>query len=185
VDHADHVALLRPAVTGRGGTWADIGSGTGAFTLALADLLGDGGRIVSIDRDERALREQAEAMALRFPGVALEQRVADFREPLDLPRLDGVVMANSLHFVRAEEQVAVVRRLASAVRPAGRFVVVEYDSDSGNPYVPFPFAAARWPRLAQSAGLVRPREIGRVPSRWLGAIYSAVAEVSAETPIGA
>jgi SAM-dependent methyltransferase len=176
VDHADHVRLLRPAVTEPRGTWADIGSGTGAFTLALADLLGDGGTIVSLDRDERALREQARSMADRFAGVALEQRVADFRDPLDLPTLDGIVMANALHFVQPDEQAAVVHRLATALRPGGRFVVVEYDTDRGNPYVPHPFASARWPRLAEAAGLVRASEIGRVPSHWLGAIYSAVAE---------
>jgi hypothetical protein len=39
LDHADHVRLLRDAAT-RGGTWAGLGAGAGAFTLALAELLG-------------------------------------------------------------------------------------------------------------------------------------------------
>ena len=177
MDHDDHVALLAPAVTERGGTWADLGSGTGAFTLALADLIGDRGRIVSLDRDAGALREQARAMAERFPGVALEQRVGDFRGPLRLPPLDGLVMANALHFVPRDQQAAVLGMLSRAVRPGGVVVVVEYDADRGNPYVPYPFAAAQWPRLAIAAGLANAREIGRVPSRWLGAIYSALAEV--------
>ena len=51
MDHADHVALMRDGVTGPGRAWADIGAGEGAFTLALADLLGPGGRIVAVDRD--------------------------------------------------------------------------------------------------------------------------------------
>ena len=38
--HSDHVRLLRDGVPQAGGVWADIGSGGGAFTLALADLLG-------------------------------------------------------------------------------------------------------------------------------------------------
>ena len=41
MDHTDHVNLLRDAV-GLGGTWADFGSGTGAFTLALAELIDAG-----------------------------------------------------------------------------------------------------------------------------------------------
>ena len=69
MDHADHVALLRPAVWPGGGTWADIGAGEGAFTLALADLLGPGGRIVAVDRDARALRANVAAVASRFPDT--------------------------------------------------------------------------------------------------------------------
>lgn len=172
MDHADHVALLRPAVT-PGGTWADIGAGEGAFTLALADLLGPGGRIVAVDRDARALRENEAAVRARFPSVAMEALVADLTGPLTLPALDGLVAANSLHFVARDRHAAVVAALAAHLVPGGRFVVVEYDADRGNPWVPNPFGYATWERLATAAGLTGTRRIGRVPSRFLGAIYSA------------
>jgi hypothetical protein len=51
---------------------------------------------------------------------------------------------------------------------------VEYDADRGNPWVPHPFSAAGWERLAAAAGLIGTRRLARVPSRFLGAIYSAV-----------
>jgi SAM-dependent methyltransferase len=153
--------------------WADLGSGTGAFTLALADLLGRGGRIVSVDRDAAALRQQAGAMAARFPGVTLEQRVADFTRDLGLPPLDGVVMANALHFRRDRE--AMVRTVRDMLRPGGRFVLVEYDADRGNPWVPYPLSFDTWRAMAVAAGFDEPRLLGRVPSRFLGAIYSALA----------
>jgi predicted RNA methylase len=54
MDHSDHVMLLRDGVT-PSSTWADLGSGTGSFTLALADLLGPQGVIDSIDKDAGAL----------------------------------------------------------------------------------------------------------------------------------
>jgi SAM-dependent methyltransferase len=174
LDHADHVALLADAV-GPGGFWADIGAGTGAFTLALAELLGAGGRIVAIDRDTRALAVAAEAVAARFPGVILETLVTDFTKGLLLSPLDGLVAANSLHFVPRERQVGVVRALAAHLRPGGRFVTVEYDADVGNTWVPHPFAATSWTELAKGAGLVDARLMRRVPSSFLGAIYSAVA----------
>ena len=41
MNHDDHVALLRGGIDQPGGVWADVGSGTGAFTLALADLIGE------------------------------------------------------------------------------------------------------------------------------------------------
>jgi SAM-dependent methyltransferase len=176
VDHRDHVELLRAAVgePAPGAVWADLGSGEGAFTLALADLLGPGATIVSVDRDSSALRTQAEAMAARFPGTRLDQRVADFREPLDVPPLDGIVLANALHFTRPEYHVPLVRALAARLRPGGAFVVVEYDAERGNRWVPHPFGPATWGRIAAGAGLVDTRQIGRVPSRFLGAIWSGV-----------
>jgi len=172
VDHADHVGLLRAAVE-PGGTWADIGAGEGAFTLALADLLGPGGRIVAIDRDGRALRANEAAVTARFPGLASTTLTADMSSSLDLPELDGLVAANSLHYVPRDRQVAVIRALAAYLRPAGRFVVVEYDADRGNPWVPHPFSYPSWERIAASAGLMGTRRIGRVPSRFLDAIYAA------------
>jgi SAM-dependent methyltransferase len=183
MDHADHVALLRDGVRSPGsvagadaGTpmWADIGAGTGAFTLALADLLGPRATIVAVDRDAGALRTTAAAMARRFPEVVLETVVGDLEGRLGLPRLDGLVAANSLHFVATDRQVAAVSRLAEHVVPGGRFIVVEYDADRGNPWVPHPFSFRTWERLAVEAGLTPPALVGRVPSRFLGAIYAAV-----------
>jgi SAM-dependent methyltransferase len=173
MDHADHVALLQGGVSDLGGTWADIGAGAGAFTLALADLLGPGARIIAVDRDARALATNAETVRARFPGVEVEARQADFEGALALPALDGLVAANSLHFVPRDRQADVVRRLVASLRPGGTFIVVEYDADRGNPWVPHPFAATSWVGLAAGAGLVDTIEIGRVPSRFLGAIYAA------------
>ena len=179
MNHADHVGLLRAGLDGvaQGERWADIGAGSGAFTLALADLLGPGASIVAVDRDAGALRANARQMAARFPDVALETRVADFVGPLDLTSLDGIVAANSIHFVPRERQVDTVRRLAAMIRPGGRFLVVEYDADRGNPWVPHPFSVATWHRTAAESGLRETLEIGRVPSRFLGAIYAAASRV--------
>jgi ubiquinone/menaquinone biosynthesis C-methylase UbiE len=173
MDHGDHVALLRPAIA-PGGLWADIGAGEGAFTLALADLLGPGGRIVAVDRNGGALRSNEAAVLGRFPASALTTVTADFtRQIAGLADLDGLVAANSLHYVPRDRQMEVVRALAGHLRPGGRFVVIEYDADRGNPWVPHPFSFPSWERLAAAAGLVDTRRIGRVPSRFLGAIYSA------------
>jgi SAM-dependent methyltransferase len=172
MDHRDHVGLIREGVEGGGTAWADLGSGEGAFTLALADLLGPGGSIVSVDRDRRALAAQERAVRGRFPGVALTQLAADFGQPIELPPLDGVVMANSLHFSR--DKLAVLRLVRGCLRPAGRLVLVEYDTDHGNHWVPFPLSYATWEELAADAGFRQTRRLASVPSRFLGSIYSAV-----------
>ena len=173
MDHADHVALIRDGVRGlEAGAWADLGSGRGAFTLALADLLGPGGRIVSVDRDAAVLAEQERQVLRRSAGVAIRYVAADFTEPLRIGPLDGVVMANSLHFVR--RKIEVLAHVRAALRPGGRLVLVEYDSDAGNEWVPYPMSFASWRQLAERSGFLGTRLIGRVPSRFLGAIYAAV-----------
>jgi ubiquinone/menaquinone biosynthesis C-methylase UbiE len=175
MNHADLVALIKEGVTEQGASWADLGSGEGAFTLALADLLVPGAHITAVDRDARALQELASQMGKRFPNVKLDRKVADFTRPLGLSGLDGIVMANSLHFVR--DKAPVLETVRRMLRPGGRLVIVEYGTDRGNPWVPHPFSYQRWEQMAATAGFDRTRLLGTVPSRYLGSMYSAITYV--------
>jgi ubiquinone/menaquinone biosynthesis C-methylase UbiE len=172
VNHADHVRLIREGVSGGGRVWADLGSGEGAFTLALADLLGPNGSIHTVDRDRGAIEVQLERLRDRFPDVPVTSVVGDFTAPIDLPPLDGIVMANSLHFVR--EKAPVLELVRGYLRPGGRLVLVEYGADRGNPWVPYPLSFATWSRVAAGAGFRDTRQLATVPSRFLGSIYSAL-----------
>jgi ubiquinone/menaquinone biosynthesis C-methylase UbiE len=172
MDHHDHVNLLRDGIPGPGGTWADLGSGSGAFTLALADLLGPEAEIYSVDRDRRTLRRQAQRMGADFPGLTVHYLAGDFSRPLDLPSLDGVVMANSLHFQRDPEPV--LRLVRRYLRPGGRLLLVEYDTDRGNVWVPHPISYERWQELARKSGFTATRRLTTRPSRFLGQIYAAL-----------
>jgi ubiquinone/menaquinone biosynthesis C-methylase UbiE len=174
MNHADHVALIRAGVEGAGPRWLELGAGEGAFTLALADQLGPDGEIVAVDRDAGALRRLTAQVGERFPAIGLATSTGDFRDPLPTGTFDGVLAANSLHFVR--DPIEVLARARAVLRAGGRLIVVEYDADRGNPWVPHPFSAARFADLAEQAGFTRAREIGRVPSRFLGAIYAAAAD---------
>ena len=168
MDHADHVRLLREGVT-RGGTWADLGAGTGAFTLALAELVGPSGEVIAVDRDRGALHELERA--LRPGGATVRTLGADFTKPVALDSLDGVVMANSLHFVRDKSPVLAL--VHTMLKPSGRLLLVEYDTDNGNPYVPHPLSFETWRALADASGFTGTRKLASVPSRFLGRIYSA------------
>ena len=178
MDHEDHVRLIRDGIEGAGRRWLELGAGQGAFTLALAELLGPDAEIVAVDRDAADLRRLAEAMAERFSATRLVTVMADFREPLAVGEeaFDGLLAANSLHFVR--DPAAVINANRPLLRSGARVVVVEYDSDSGNPWVPHPFSFSTWGSIAAGAGLVNTRLVGRVPSRFLGAIYAAASELA-------
>ncbi len=173
MDHQDHLALIKNGIPRRGGEWADLGSGRGAFTLALAELIGDNGVIYSIDRDAGALRDQERAMQARFPAVKVHYRRADFTGRLELPPLDGIVMANSLHFHRKKE--AILAQVYHWLKPGGVLILVEYNVDSGNMWVPYPLSYPTWERFAATCGFVETRLIAAHPSSWLREIYAAAA----------
>jgi ubiquinone/menaquinone biosynthesis C-methylase UbiE len=164
--------LLRGGIPASGGVWADLGSGWGAFTLALADLLGPTGEIYSVDKDHGALREQEREMRVRFPSTRVHYLQADFTRPLDLPPLDGVVMANSLHYERHKEPV--VELIRGYLKPGGRLILIEYNADRGNPWVPFPISYPNWEKLAERCGFASTHLLATAPSRFLREIYSAL-----------
>ena len=173
------VALIRDAVPppGAGGTWADLGAGDGTFTRALAELLGSTATIYAVDRDTRAvaaLKQFAAGASARVVPVE-----ADFAVLLELPGLggrglDGMLLANALHFVRDAE--AVLERLARLVRPRGRVVLVEYDRRAASRWVPYPISAQRLPALAAAAGLSTPKVVATRASAFGGVLYAAAAE---------
>jgi len=172
MNHDDHVALLRGGIETIGGVWADFGSGAGAFTLALADLIGPAGVIYSIEQDEYALKQQERSLRERFPNTIVHYRLADFIRPMDLPPLDGIVMANALHFHRNQEPI--VQLLKSYLRPQGRFIVVEYNIEEGNSAVPYPVSYRIWEELAPRCGFTHTQLLMTRPSRFLKEIYSAI-----------
>ena len=177
MDHHDHVNLLRPGIlrpgNARPGTiWADFGSGGGAFTLALADLIGPEGVIYSVDKSQSALDQQQRALHSRYPEVEVRLLKADFTRPLDLPPLDGLVVANALHFLKDKDKT--VALLRDYLRPSGRFLVVEYNTNRGNHWVPHPFSYSTWQSIAQRNGLQRTELLATVPSSFLGEFYAAI-----------
>ena len=79
MDHHDHVALLLPADLSPGTSWADLGAGSGAFTLALRELLGPSTQIYAVDRDRNRLASLEGAYQIRFGSVEnLHLLPADF-----------------------------------------------------------------------------------------------------------
>ncbi len=152
--HDEMVALIRGGVGETGGVWADFGAGRGNFTRALRDLLGAEATIYAIDHNVRALKQIRCAHTIQ----------ADFTQPLDLPLLDGVLMVNSLHFIR--EQVETLRRIVGYLRPGGRLLIVEYAVSAPRSYIPYPVPFERFQSLAKEAGFSNPVQVGyrRSPS---------------------
>jgi ubiquinone/menaquinone biosynthesis C-methylase UbiE len=173
MDHADHVNLLRPADLTPGGTWADFGAGAGAFTLALRELVGPHANIYAVDKDRKSLGDLEKAHREKFgTSQNIHPIHADFGGVLSMPPLDGIVMANSLHYSKDKEKI--LRHVRSFLKMNGVLLLVEYNADSGNPWVPHPVSFETYRDLAPRAGFSEPRLLAKVPSRFLREIYSAV-----------
>lgn len=170
---SDTLALLRAAVPAADGqVWADVGAGTGAFTRALAALVGSAGRVFAVDTDDGALATVRTWAQGRREGAAVTTVHADLARPLPVPPLDGEVMANVLHFV--EDAAGALALVTSRLRPGGRLVLVEYEGRRPSRWVPHPVSAARFRHLAAGAGLAPPAVVATRPSLYGGDIYVAV-----------
>ena len=169
----DALALIRASPVGRvPATWADLGCGDGTFTLALATLLYPGSTIHAMDRDARALRRIPRTHA----GTSIATHVGDFTEhPWPFDRLDGVLIANALHYVR--DQPAFIRGSEAAMRAPRRFLVIEYDTDRANRWVPYPVSRQALERLCADTGYESITWLAARPSLYRRAsIYAAMIE---------
>lgn len=172
----DAVALIAPAVRGIGSRWADFGAGRGTFTRALLRLLGPESTVYAVDRDPAALRA-IDQWATQEVGRVVTV-VGDFERSappaIGSEPLDGILLANALHFSADPE--AVLGRLATLLRPRGRAVFVEYDRRQASRWVPYPISPTRLRDLVGGAALSPPTLVARIPSAYAGDIYAAYSE---------
>lgn len=138
--------------------WADLGAGKGLFTHALADLLGPGSAVYAVDRDASALKE----IDTNPSGVVRILRKDFVRETLNLEPLDGVLMANALHFVK--DKVAFLNQLKKGLKKSGVLLIVEYDRETSTPWVPHPLSFNALEKLAFATGFNAVKKLDEEPS---------------------
>jgi ubiquinone/menaquinone biosynthesis C-methylase UbiE len=122
--------------------WADLGCGSGLFSRALSNLLTPGSTIYAIDKEPVKIAGgdgMIKTMQLDFVANALP-----------LQNLDGILMANSLHYV--SDQAAFIQKAGACLKEDGCFLVIEYDSDVANRWVPYPLSYHTLLRLFHKAG---------------------------------
>ncbi len=125
--------------------WCDLGCGGGTFTYALASLLAPHSKIYAVDKSFQFLKESFGS------NVKIDFRQADFDNGIStLSGLDGILMANSLHYVADKERL--IEQLKNSLSAEGVFLIVEYDTRSVNPWVPYPIDYLQLKQLFWASG---------------------------------
>jgi SAM-dependent methyltransferase len=169
----DAIEMLADSSVGALGptTWADLGCGTGTFTVALADLLALGSVIHAMDSDAAALLKIPPA----HKSVRLTTHQGDFLNQQIWPfaDVDGILMANSLHYV--PDQATFIRACASRMKSLRHFLIVEYDTGVANRWVPYPVTQTNLTTLFNGAGFGTIKLLRSRPSLYRRArLYAAL-----------
>lgn len=109
---------------------ADIGCGTGVYTIALAQEVGVTGQVYAIDVHREALHTLAGTLDKR--GIVnVEMIWADVEKaiPIDAYSLDAVVLSNVLfQFDKIDNALINIARL---IKPEGQLLVVDWSDSHG------------------------------------------------------
>jgi ubiquinone/menaquinone biosynthesis C-methylase UbiE len=115
---------------GDGSKVADLGAGSGWFTIRLARRVGPNGIVYAEDIQ----RQMLEAIKRRVDRENLPWVHTVFGEPNDpkLPgQVDAVLMVDAYHEV--DQPVVLLRNIARYLLPGGRIAIVDFTPEGGGP----------------------------------------------------
>lgn len=127
-------AIIRALGLTPGMSVADIGAGTGLFTRLFAEKVGPRGTVHAVDISQPFLKHIAEDAKKR--GLDNIRTTLATQSSTGLPEVscDLVFMCDTYHHL--EDPTPVLRSIQDALKPGGRFVIVEFDRhDSATEFV--------------------------------------------------
>jgi ubiquinone/menaquinone biosynthesis C-methylase UbiE len=112
---------------------ADIGAGSGYFTIPIAKAVGDEGIVWAID----IRKEMLDYIDTRLVEEELENvrlQLVDSDDPqLPQGKVDTILMIDTWHYIRNPEYA---KKLAAGLAPGGRVIIIDY--------IPKPWAERPW-----------------------------------------
>lgn len=114
----------------RGMTIADVGAGTGYFSIRLARLVGPSGKVYANDIQPEML-ERLRSRAQREGLGNIETVLGSESDPkLPTGRMDLVLLVDVYH--EFAQPQAMLRNIRAALKPDGRLVLLEYRKEDPN-----------------------------------------------------
>jgi SAM-dependent methyltransferase len=116
--------VMRKLAVKPGSVVADIGAGTGYFTIRLAKAVGPEGRVLAID----ASQEMLDYLEKRIKAEQLEniELCKVGRDDPELPPggVDMILMVDTFHYIK--ERTAYGEKLRTGLKPGGRLIVIDF-----------------------------------------------------------
>ena len=133
--------------------WADLGCGNGTFTNALANLLGDSGKIYAVDKEQQELGiETGSKIEIEFVKL-------DFiHDELPFSYVHGILMANAIHYVK--DKPVFIEKIKKHLKNSGQMIIVEYDTVRQNRWIPYPISFENLIETFSKAGFTQIKKIG-------------------------
>lgn len=149
--------------------WADLGCGSGLFTNALAGLLKEGSTVYAVDKNISSFKKNDS-----FKNVDIKPIRLNFEKTIfPFENLEGIMMANSLHYVK--NKINFVEKMGKNLNEKGCFLIVEYDMEKSNYWVPYPINFLSLQKLFYEIGYSFIEKINERPSAFnRGNLYSAL-----------
>ncbi len=161
------VALIQHSISQQKTIWADLGCGDGLFTNALSQLLINGSLIYAVDKNKRPLKN----VEVR-DGTELKKLALNFvTDEIQVKNLSGILMANSFHFIK--DKNTFINKLFNCLGDDGYIIMVEYDTDKSNFWVPYPMSFNNLKKFFMQYNCTT-EKLHTMPSRFNGTIYSAI-----------
>jgi len=125
-----HDKIMDVLGIGEASVVADLGAGSGWFTIKLAGRVGPNGMVYAED----VQRQMIQAIKIRVDRLGLKNVTTVLGTSTD-PRLpapiDAVLIVDAYH--EMEQPVMLLRNLATSLRPEGRIGIVDFTKDGGGP----------------------------------------------------
>ncbi len=115
---------------------ADVGAGSGYFTRRFAKVVGDNGKVLAIDVEQKMLdynKQGLEKLGLANRTQFILVKSED--SPLSPNSVDLVFLCNAYHHV--EQGGEYWAKIKSALKPNGRVVIVDYYHDERSGHLSF------------------------------------------------
>jgi ubiquinone/menaquinone biosynthesis C-methylase UbiE len=109
---------------------ADIGCGTGVYTIALANEVGVTGQVYAVDVHREALHTLASTLDKKgIVNVEMIWADAEKAIPIDAYSLDALVLSNVLfQFSKIDKALSLISQL---IKPEGQLLVVDWSASHG------------------------------------------------------
>ncbi|HVC10058.1 MAG TPA: class I SAM-dependent methyltransferase [Burkholderiales bacterium] len=119
-------AVIRALAPARDAVVADIGAGSGYFSVRLARAL-PRGRVIAVDTDPRLVRCLAQR-AQREGLSNLSAQPGDAEEPALSCKVDLALLVDTYRCIRHRERY--FRGVRTALRPGGRLAIIDFRADA-------------------------------------------------------